>query len=151
MWYNLGGDIVKDYKQLGAYGILIENNKILLIKKNSGPYHGKLDLPGGTIEFGEKPIDALKREFKEEVGIRVIECSLFDTDSVSFPWNYENELINVHHVGIFYKIDKYDGEIKKENTIDDVNDDSLGAEFYEIDKLDKDNLSKVAVMEIDKL
>ncbi len=142
---------MKEYKQLGAYGILIENNKILLIKKNSGPYDGLLDLPGGTIEFGERPIDALKREFKEEVGINVIDCKLFDTDSVSFTWNYNNELINVHHVGIFYKIDKYEGNIKKDNIIDEINDDSLGAEFYEIDKLNKDNLSKIAIMEINKL
>ena len=61
----------KDYKQLGAYGIFIENKKILLIRKNGGPYDGKLDLPGGTIEFNEKPNDALIREFDEEVGIRI--------------------------------------------------------------------------------
>ncbi len=142
---------MKEYKQLGAYGILIENNKILLIKKNSGPYHGLLDLPGGTIEFGERPIDTLKREFKEEVGITIIDCSLFDTDAVSFTWNYNNEVINVHHAGIFYKIDKYEGDIKKDNIIDEINDDSLGVEFYEIDKLNKDNLSKIAIMEINKL
>ena len=142
---------MKNYSELGAYGILIENNKILLIKKNSGPYDGLLDLPGGTIEFNEKPMEALKREFKEEVGINIIDCSLFDTDSVSFTWNYNEEVINVHHVGVFYKIDKYDGEIKKDNVIDEVNDDSLGAEFYDIDKLDKTKLSKIAIMEINKL
>lgn len=46
---------MKEYKQLGAYGIIIENNKILLVKKFGGPYNGLLDLPGGTIEFCEKP------------------------------------------------------------------------------------------------
>ena len=142
---------MKDYKQFGSYGILIDNNKILLIKKNSGPYHGKLDLPGGTIEMGERPIDALIREFKEEVGINITKCSLFDADSINFKWNYNNDIINVHHVGIFYKIERYTGEIKKENIIDLVNDDSLGADFYEIDKLNNDELSKIAIMEIEKL
>ena len=61
----------KKYKQLGAYGLLINDDKILLIKKNGGPYDGKLDLPGGTIEFSETPTDALKRELQEEVGIFV--------------------------------------------------------------------------------
>lgn len=142
---------MRDYKQLGAYGILVNDNKILLIKKNSGPYHGKLDLPGGTIEFGERPIEALKREFKEEVGININDCELFDTDSVSFEWNYNDETIKVHHVGIFYKIINYNGEILKENVVDEVNDDSLGADFYEIDKLDNNELSKIAIMEIDKI
>ena len=55
---------IKEYKQLGSYGLLIKNNKILLIKKNGGPYDGKLDLPEGTIAFNEKPNTALIWEFK---------------------------------------------------------------------------------------
>mgnify|MGYP003295650759 CR=1 FL=1 len=60
---------MKEYKQLGSYGLIIKNDKILLIKKSGGPYDGKLDLPGGTIEFCETPEEALIRELKEEVGI----------------------------------------------------------------------------------
>lgn len=48
-------------KHLGAYGIVIKDEKILLIKKCRGPYLGKLDLPGGTVEFCERVEDALKR------------------------------------------------------------------------------------------
>ena len=53
---------MKEFKQLGAYGLVIQDDKILLIKKLGGPYDGKLDLPGGTIEFCERPEEALKRE-----------------------------------------------------------------------------------------
>ena len=139
------------YKHIGAYGLVVNDNKILLVKKKTGPYDGLLDLPGGTIEFNETPLEALKREFKEEVGINVIEAHLFDADSVNVDWNYENELIKVHHIGIFYKIDKYEGEIKKENTIDEINDDSMGAEFYDINSLKETELSKIAIMEINRL
>lgn len=141
---------MRDYRQLGAYGLLIDNNKILLIKKKTGPYDGLLDLPGGTIEKGEKPIESLKREFKEEVGIDVSEVKLFDADSVSFKWNYNNEIINVHHIGIFYKIEKFNGEILRDIDVDDINDDSLGAEFYDINSLKENELSKIACMEIKK-
>lgn len=142
---------MKEHRHIGAYGLIIEDGKILLIKKKTGPYDGKLDLPGGSIEFCEKPIEALKRELKEEVGIRVLDCQLFDADSVTVDWYYHDEMIKVHHIGIFYQILKYDGDIIKENIIDEVNDDSLGAEFYEIAKLKEDELSEIVKIVLKKL
>ena len=131
---------MKEYKQLGAYGLVILDGRILLIKKSGGPYDKKLDLPGGTIEFCERPVETLKRELMEEVGIEVIDSELFDADSVSFEWQFKEDiLVKVHHTGIFYKILNYKNEIKKELEVDEVNDDSLGADFYEIDKLSKMN------------
>lgn len=143
---------MKEYKQLGAYGLVLDNDRILLIKKNGGPYDCKLDLPGGTIEFCERPSDALKRELLEEVGIDVIKYELFDADSVDFEWQFkEDVLVKVHHTGIFYKVFDFKNEIKKDVEVDDVNDDSLGAEFYEISSLTKNMLSAIALLELEKL
>ena len=142
---------MKEYKQLGTYGLIIKDNKILLIHKNGGPYNGKLDLPGGTIEFLERPIETLKRELIEEVGIEVIKAELFDAEAVSFEWLYNKEIIKVHHVGIFYKVLTYKNDIKNKIAIDEINDDSLGAEFFSINKLKRDELSKIAIIELEKL
>lgn len=142
---------MKELKHLGAYGILINDNKILLIKKVGGPYDGKLDLPGGTIEFSEKPEETLKRELLEEVGIKVNEFELLDASSVVVKWVYKDELITTHHLGIFYKIISYTGEIKGDIEIDLINDDSMGAGFYDIDKLNKKELSQIAILELEKL
>lgn len=130
----------KEFKHLGTYGIIIQEEKILLIKKVSGPYDGKLDLPGGTIEFNGRPEEALKRELLEEVGIEIKEYELFDADSVSFDWQFsEEEILQVHHTGIFFKVNNYSNDIKQTIEIDEQNDDSLGADFYEISKLIKKN------------
>lgn len=143
---------MKEYKQLGAYGLVIKDNKILLIKKLGGPYDGKLDLPGGTIEFCERPKDTLKRELMEETGIEVSDCQLFDADSVDFEWQFKDDvLVKVHHTGIFFKVLNYNNEIKKEVKVDEVNDDSLGADFFDINKLSKKELSAIAILELEKL
>ena len=145
------GNEINIHTHIGVYGLIIENDKILLIKKVGGPYDKKLDLPGGSFEFGETPEETLKRELKEEVGIIPTEYELFDVGSVIADWNYKNSLIKVHHIGIFYKITNYEGNIKEKINIDKDNDDSLGATFYKINELTKNNLSLITILELEKL
>lgn len=142
---------MKQFKHLGAYGLIIKERKIVLIKKKGGPYNEKLDLPGGTIEWGETPEQTLIRELNEEVGIDVTNYELFDANSVVLEWMHKEELEKVHHLGIFYKILNYNNEVLEKIKIDEKNDDSLGARFYEIDKLRKNELSDIAKLEIEKL
>lgn len=53
--------------------ILIINDKdqILLARRLSKHEHGKLGTPGGKVEFGEHPLDAILRETKEEIGVEL--------------------------------------------------------------------------------
>ena len=138
-------------KHLGVYGIIIENENICLIKKKTGPYDGLLDLPGGSFEYGEKPIETLKREIKEEVQIDVLEASLIDADSVLIKRIIDGKLNFWHHIGIFYKILKYNGTPQKEVLLTDKNEDSKGSEFYPINKLKKKDLSEIAILILENL
>lgn len=140
-----------EYKHLGVYGLVIKGEEVLLIKKAVGPYKDKLDLPGGTVNFGERPNETLIREFNEETGLLITDYSLYDVDSVLFEYNDNGNNIMVHHMGIFYKIGEYENDIKEDIQIDMINDDSLGAAFYNIRDLSKSNLSKIAILELEKL
>ena len=51
-----------------AYAIIINDGKVLLLDTRST---GKMFLPGGGVNIGEKVEDALKREVREEVGIKI--------------------------------------------------------------------------------
>ena len=142
---------MKEFKHFGVYGIIIENDNIILVKKNGGPYDGKFDLPGGSIEFGETPLEALKRELNEEIGIELKECELLDADSVKFNWEYNGEILKWHHIGMFYKVLSYDNVIKESVEIDSQNNDSYGASICNVNNLKKDSLSKIAILELEKI
>lgn len=50
-------------------GVVIHENKVLLVRHTYGAGKGMLIIPGGYINKGETPEDAVRRELKEETGI----------------------------------------------------------------------------------
>ncbi|OMF00470.1 NUDIX hydrolase, partial [Paenibacillus sp. FSL H7-0331] len=52
------------YRHMGVYGISVDNERLLVIRKILGPYTGKFDLPGGRLETMESLELAVKREFR---------------------------------------------------------------------------------------
>jgi 8-oxo-dGTP diphosphatase len=59
-----------------------QEDKILLALRNHEPFYNHWCLPGGHIDFGESPEQAMKREVAEETGLLVVSYQFF---------NYYNE------------------------------------------------------------
>jgi ADP-ribose pyrophosphatase YjhB (NUDIX family) len=52
------------------YGVLIQHREVLLVRAPQ-TFLGVVGFPGGGIELGEAPLDALRREFAEETGLEI--------------------------------------------------------------------------------
>ena len=55
---------------LVSAGVLIEKDRVLITQRKAGSHlAGAWEFPGGKVEPGEDPRDALVRELREELGI----------------------------------------------------------------------------------
>jgi len=55
---------------LVAAAVLVEDGKVLLSQRKAGTHlAGAWELPGGKVEAGEDPREALRRELREELGV----------------------------------------------------------------------------------
>jgi 8-oxo-dGTP diphosphatase len=51
--------------------VLDGNGRVLLSRRAYEPQAGAWDIPGGFLEEGEAPLDALRRELREEAGVEI--------------------------------------------------------------------------------
>ena len=97
--------------RIRAAGILIEDEKILLVrvKDHTGVYWIP---PGGGMENEDSTTkDALRREFREETNLRVKVGDLICVRE------FQEQQPLRYHAEFFYLIDSYEGEPSKENLI----------------------------------
>jgi 8-oxo-dGTP diphosphatase len=87
-------------------GIIVDENKILIAQRSNQKDHPlKWEFPGGKIQENENPIEALKREIKEELSI--------DIKKSKFLLDYQYDYQDIKKIHLyFYKIDEYVGKVK---------------------------------------
>ncbi len=56
---------------LGVGAVILDGNRVLLVKRGREPLKGQWSIPGGVLELGETLEDGLKREIAEEVGLEI--------------------------------------------------------------------------------
>jgi 8-oxo-dGTP diphosphatase len=58
-----------DYPRVGVGAIVINDGKVLLVKRGIEPSKGLWAIPGGSVELGETLQEAAEREIMEETGL----------------------------------------------------------------------------------
>ncbi|MFK7890966.1 MAG: 8-oxo-dGTP diphosphatase MutT [Granulosicoccus sp.] len=86
-------------------GIVFDHacSQVLLALRKPGQHQGNLwEFPGGKIEIGEQPEQALRRELQEETDISVIECQ----PNRTIEHRYSDKHVRLH----FYDVFEFSGE-----------------------------------------
>jgi 8-oxo-dGTP diphosphatase len=70
--------------RVSAYALLQDHGRILLcrLSEEVSGWSGYWTLPGGGLEFGESPEEALVREVREETGLEIEASSVAAVDSI---------------------------------------------------------------------
>jgi mutator protein MutT len=56
---------------VGVGAVVVDGDRVVLIRRRHPPRAGEWSLPGGRVELGETLEDALRRELREEIGLEV--------------------------------------------------------------------------------
>ncbi|HSN81657.1 MAG TPA: 8-oxo-dGTP diphosphatase MutT [Polyangiales bacterium] len=88
-----------------AAAVIIEDGRVLLTRRNEGQHlAGMWEFPGGKLEDGESPEEALVRECREECGIEVGVAEVLDVTHHRYP---EKDVLL-----LFYRCELRAGEVR---------------------------------------
>ena len=65
--------------------VIVKDGRIYATRRTDGEQKGFWEFPGGKIEKGEKAEDALLREIREELGVKIAIRELLTTVSCQYP------------------------------------------------------------------
>ncbi len=106
--------IIRPLFQVFAAGVIFnQDNKILLVKSTYQRFH-PWGLPGGSLDYGESPEDAVKREVWEETGL-IVEIKRF---LLVKTWSPDR-------VGMYYLCEITGGEIHPTDEVSEADYFSL--------------------------
>jgi 8-oxo-dGTP pyrophosphatase MutT (NUDIX family) len=92
------------FRRLAAYALVVVDERVLLTQLSAQtPAPGKWTLPGGGIDQGESPLQAVVREVHEETGHDLSAPRLLDVDSSYFTGRSPSgRLEDFHGVAVIY-------------------------------------------------
>lgn len=121
-------------QRVAAYAICVREGRMLLSQlSHLTGWPGAWTLPGGGVDHGEHPRDAVVREVREETGLPVEVGALLDVDSVHFTGHApDGTLEDYHSVRLLFAGTVTDGA---EPAVQEVAGSTMAAAWLPLEEL----------------
>jgi len=120
---------------VGVGAVIVQDGRLLIVKRGVEPGKGKWSIPGGAVDLGEDVRDAVVREAKEECGldIKIIEDRPMDAvDSIFID---KEGRFKYHYVLFQFLVHPKGGTLKPSS-------DVLDAKWVPLEEVEKYDLTK---------
>ena len=112
---------------VGVGAVIVQDDKVVLIRRRFEPLKGEWSLPGGGVEVGETLEQAVAREMLEETGFEVEVGPVIEVfDRITRD---DDQRVRYHYVLVDYLCWPVGGELRAGSDVDDavlVEPDGLG-------------------------
>jgi mutator protein MutT len=109
---------------VGVGGVVIDRDRVLLVRRGTEPLRGRWSIPGGLLEPGETLVQAVARELQEETGITVRVVELIEALDRIFTEPVAAQAApgkpRYHYVILDYLCEKIAGEPRAGSDVSDV-------------------------------
>jgi 8-oxo-dGTP diphosphatase len=91
------------HPRVGVGALVLLDDRVLLGLRRGAHGAGTWSPPGGHLEFGEEPLDCVRREVLEETGLRLDDCEFVGVTNDVFEDEHR------HYVTLFYRATSFSG------------------------------------------
>ncbi len=84
---------------MGVGAVIVDEGRVLLVRRGTEPLKGHWSLPGGLLELGESLFGGVVREVREETGLTVEPLELVELlDRIHRQKEGQSERVRYHYV-----------------------------------------------------
>jgi 8-oxo-dGTP diphosphatase len=107
--------------RVGVGAVVVQDGRILLVRRGQEPMKGRWSIPGGLLELGEALQDGVVREVREETGLEVEPLELVELlDRIHREKTPEGTRIRYHYVIADYLCRVNGGELRASSDAEEV-------------------------------